>query len=595
LLIVALLAIAVMAVPAFGQAAQNCIQNEWNLSQGHSSTCTSASCSLGCTANDVSIAVVQNTRDITGAQIAQCQGGNTFSFIADFEIKTTSKSSRSNIGLYIAETGTTVADALSVNNTCADNIIPPPPGFVNTNTDGKHPTIGADGRFPCAGSSSVNCGTDYFDELDQAPASGSADNCGDSSSTDAGGFGTGTQKVTLEIDNFQCPDPNDPNLPTCTVNGVTGKCAVLPNCTSWQVPGQTTFCMGPTGAQSYPTHLVNGKQAGEAVPGTSSKCNCGVITLPIIAQKPSVTVKKGCTTADSPAPANPDPSAPAGTNSACSSGTEGQDEVTYTVEIDNTSNFGSISVTSLTDSVYGDIGATCPGGSQATLCTADSTACILPQIIAQSGSYTCTFTAHKYGDPGTGAGQATVTDTVSAAGTSSGGGFGPSTSNSVLVTPLEAQATGGVVKGFNGVNNVCVTGTYAVEVDNTSANIAGTCVSGKCTTGKVGAACSTNTGCDFTVDEGETLSALSDDAYGDITSVHSNVKATTCSLPQPIAAGGKYNCTFDGQFCSAPVNNCISQTDKITATLVGDEATDTAFNPVSNQITVTECLTQTSP
>jgi len=135
-----------------------------------------------------------------------------------------------------------------------------------------------------------------------------------------------------------------------------------------------------------------------------------------------------------------------------------------------------------------------------------------------------------------------------------------------------------------------------VEVDNTSSNIAGVCdtaVTHKCTAGKVGAACSTNANCDFTVEESETLSALTDTAYGDITAVAGNVKATTCSLTQSIAAGGKYNCTFDGQFCSAPdAQGCISQTDKITATVVGDEASDTAFNPVSNQITVTECLTQ---
>src|SRR6266568_6780866 len=75
-LIFALLAMAIAVTPAFGQAGvttQNCIQNEWNLSQGKSLTCTSSSCSLGCTANDVSIAQVVNTRDITGAQIAQCQ------------------------------------------------------------------------------------------------------------------------------------------------------------------------------------------------------------------------------------------------------------------------------------------------------------------------------------------------------------------------------------------------------------------------------------------------------------------------------------------------------------------------------------------
>src|SRR5262249_50860132 len=347
------------ATLAFAQApAHNCIQNEWNLSQGNALNCTSSSCSLGCTANDVSIAKVQNVRDLQGNTIQNCNGGGTFNFIADFEIKTTSKSSRSNIGLYIAETGTTVADALSVNNTCADNVIPPPTGFTNTNTDGKHPVKGANGHFPCPGAPSIQCGTDYFDSLDQATTS-PADNCGDTSSTDNVGFGTRTQKVTLETDGFQCPDPSNVNLPTCTVNGVTGPCAVLPNCTSWQVPGQTTTCVTTPGQQGYPFNNSFNPARPEAVPGTSSKCNCGVITLPVIVQRPSIVVQKECTTAATAGPrqfdaGNPSavpPVAPTQSPVACNSGVEGGDTVTYHVQVTNQSNFGTVTISSLTDSV----------------------------------------------------------------------------------------------------------------------------------------------------------------------------------------------------------------------------------------------------
>jgi len=58
--------------------------------------------------------------------------------------------------------------------------------------------------------------------------------------------------------------------------------------------------------------------------------------------------------------------------------------------------------------------------------------------------------------------------------------------------------------------------------------------------------------------------------------------ATTCSVSQTIAVGGNYKCTFDAQFCSAvDINTCISHTNTVTATLVGDEAGNASFNPAS--------------
>src|SRR5437667_9196793 len=108
LLIFALLALAILATPAF--AADTCIQNEYNLSQGVSATGTTGSTKLNCTANDVRIAQVQNIRDpATGSTITTCIEGDTFNFLADFEILTTSSQARENIGLYIATASTTQA------------------------------------------------------------------------------------------------------------------------------------------------------------------------------------------------------------------------------------------------------------------------------------------------------------------------------------------------------------------------------------------------------------------------------------------------------------------------------------------------------
>ena len=610
------LAMGVMPTSAFAQGApaQNCIQNEWNISQGSSSTCTSGSCSLNCTANDVSIAQVVNIRDLNGNQLVNCTENDQFNFIADFKVLTTSKSTRSNIGLYIAETGTTVNDALSVNNTCADNIIPPPPGFVNRNTTGKKPYMGLPATFQCAGAATgVKCGTDWYDELDQATTT-PADSCGDSSSTDDGGGVAGQQIITLEIDGFTCPNPATGNLPTCTVNGVTGTCAVLPNCTSWQVPGKTDICVGTPGAQSFP--LNNG--VPEAVPGDKSKCNCEVITLPILVQTPVINVLKGCTSVDSPAPTTAVAGVPSGTNLNCSSGTEGADEVTYTVEVDNQSNTGYITLANLTDSAYGNIAGSCPSAT----CTADSTTCVATgQQIADKGSYSCTFTAHKSGDPTA----ATVTNHATASGgTQFAGNWGPQNSDIVTVTPTEAPSAATVTKSLGTPNftAACVTANFSVDVKNTSGT---------------GATAGTGTNA-VTYDETETLTALSDSVFGNIATpgtLGTGVLSTNCTVPQTITAGNDYTCQFSAQFCSTgttlqtleefgtgvcstgntttpgtctnpgattPVGGCtsnaacdlsclgVTHTNSITATMNGDEGAGDLLTPTANLLTTNVCI-----
>src|SRR5438552_16743333 len=73
-LIFALLAMAILAAPAF---AQTCLQDEYNKVQKQK---------LNCTANDVRIAKVTNIRDpLTGNTLTSCIGGSTFNFLADFE------------------------------------------------------------------------------------------------------------------------------------------------------------------------------------------------------------------------------------------------------------------------------------------------------------------------------------------------------------------------------------------------------------------------------------------------------------------------------------------------------------------------------
>src|SRR6266550_3092340 len=133
-LICVLLALAILATPAF--AGNTCLQDEYN---------NVAKQKLNCTANDVRVAEATNIRDLNGAPLTTCFEGTTFSFIADFEIVSSSTSSRSNIGLYFATDNQT--SALAKGGSCVDNIIPP-------------------ANHACAGAPSVTCGSDVHNEFD---------------------------------------------------------------------------------------------------------------------------------------------------------------------------------------------------------------------------------------------------------------------------------------------------------------------------------------------------------------------------------------------------------------------------------------------
>jgi hypothetical protein len=563
------------ATLTFGQA-DNCIQNEFNVSQGASRTSTAAKNRLNCTANDVRIAKVLNVRDAaTGAALPSCSTGVPFDFIADFQIVTTASSTRSNIGLYIAETGTTTADALSVNNTCADNVIPPPANLSSLTI----PVTGnTNAQFFCNGSSGQLCGTNYFDEYDPHP-----DSCGDSSSNDNGGAAA-TQIVTLLIKGFSCPSPV--GLPTCTVGGKTGPCAVLPNCTSWQIPGGVIQCTAPSGQQSYDVDQPT------AVPADKSKCNCETIPLPIIIQSPTISVAKTCTTANETDAAN------------CTLTPEGG-TVTYNITITNTSNFGSVTIDQICDSAFGNLGTvsgftpscatgnTAAGGTQAgrSALVSGQNGCIVPQTLTAAGTtgatYTCSFQANQIEN-------VTVDDTVSTNGLGQDGTT-PVTGSStqVEVVSHEANTTGLITKGVDSTRSACVTVRYKAQVKNTSA--AGT-------------------------DETLNLSSVSDNTFGSITTLHGTggtgtVVGTTCgvaaglgtlagtgagTLPVTLNPGGTYPastfnsgfCNFDGVLCGTTgTTGCtigFSDTDNLSATLTDDEGAAVTLTP--GQATVNACI-----
>jgi hypothetical protein len=516
-------------------SAQTCLQEEYN---------TVNKQKLNCTANDVRIAQVTNIRDpLTGNKLTSCQSGQTFNFLADFTIVTTSSQARENIGLYIA----TASETTALTGKCVDNIISP-----------KHQCPNA-----LAG---VSCGSDNYHETDPSP-----DTCGDTSANDSSPTGgAGTEIVTLEIDNFVCQAADGVNVQ-------------LPNCTSWQIPGGTIQCVSAPPTYPYP---FNGTQA-EAIPGSPSKCNCGIIPLGITVQKPSINVAKGCNTSTTASPDPPDFSNLGAPNpSNCILRPEGG-QVTYTVDmVNDKSNFGNVIIDQICDTAYGTVwqsgtftGQNCAAGSVIGG-TITSTTCNSLTPIAFGGSETCTFTVNQ-------AESTTVDNTATVSGHGSNAGtFGPTSSNQVEVVSNEAPTTGTISKTFSGNTDGCATVRYNVQVTNTSGS--GT-------------------------DETLRLSGLSDSPFGSITSVHDDVVGTTCgvavgqpglgtlsgvtasstnggALPTTILVNnGAYSCQFVGKFCSAlDSNGCFTHSNTVSAALTGDEGEVVSLTP--GALNVKECL-----
>jgi hypothetical protein len=543
LFVFVLLAMAILAAPAFAQTAtaQTCIQNEYNLSQGVSATGTTGSTKVNCTANDVSIAQVKNITDpVTGNPITTCFQGSTFNFVADFEVKTTSSQARENIGLYIATNSQTQA----LTGSCDDAII--------TAKESAQ-----------------------YHETDPLP-----DNCGDTQSSDSSpAFGAGTEDVKLEIDGFLCQAPAGSST------------LVLPNCTSWQIPGGTIQCVSTDG--SYPFNGPNGTPT--AVPGTKSKCNCGLISLPITPVTATAIVQKACTTTKTPGPANFAQNPTSQSPTLCDAGPEGS-TVTYTVSVTNTSTAGGVVIDQVCDSAYGSIYddgtfSACKAGTSGI--TALNGNCPMGPLAAagQAGATgTCTFSA-KVGENLAG-----LNDIVTVAGHSSVNTTSQFTqgSNQVTVTSTDAPSAATVTKQFIATEAGCATARYEVDVKNTSSP-----------------------------DETLTLSALNDSPYGDLTKCTNalcannsggngtfQILGTNCGLAtavgtllsNPGVGGGAfgtitptstYTCQFDGQFCSALTSGCITNKDTVTATLAGDESEAVDTTGSKNSVNLQECFNAT--
>src|SRR6266852_5314345 len=269
---------------------------------------------LGCTAGDVSITGASDPRDPSGSPLGTCVSGSSFNLIVDFTVVSQSDKTRSNVGLYLGTipVGQTGSSALS--GTCDDNILALPHNRLSPFTS------------PCT-TGSVCLGDQNYTELDGAPAT---DNCGDAATKS-------THIVTVELDGIVCP-----NVGTNVV--------ILPDCTTWQVPGSTIACFSDPNAgwQFQPT---------SAIPGSPSKCHCGQVSIPITPINPTISATK------TPNPATV--TEPSGTSK-------------YTVVVTNTT-AGAVDVTinQLCDDKFGNIATATTSPAQnpcaaGTLCPAGS-------------------------------------------------------------------------------------------------------------------------------------------------------------------------------------------------------------------------------
>jgi|GEM_PF-1329794 len=194
--------------------------------------------------------------------------------------------------------------------------------------------------------------------------------------------------------------------------------------------------------------------------------------------------------------------------------------VDFTVRVDNTSAADDVTINSLTDTIHGDL------NGQGT--------CTVPQTIAPTGFYLCTFSAAVSGDPGD-----SETDTVTASGMDDDGNP-VSDNDDATVTITDVPSSIVVTKTASPTSLPEPGGTvdFTVRVDNTSA-----------------------------VDD-VTINSLTD-------TIHGNLDGQgACSVPQVITVGGFYECTFSASVTGTPG---YSETDTVTAS-----GTDDDGGPVSD-------------
>jgi hypothetical protein len=280
-------------------------------------------------------------------------------------------------------------------------------------------------------------------------------------------------------------------------------------------------------------------------PDTKSKCVCNDnFTVPVLVEHPNIGVEKEA----DPTQLN-----------------EPGGDVTYTVTVSNPAQAASVTITQLTedDNNDGTVDFTYTDSSTPSL----SDICTSTTIPA-GGSVTCTFTRTVSGNAGQ-----NIVDKACVSGTDSNGGAVGPTCATATVSIKGVNPTANVTKTFNSLQ--CATVRYHVNVENTD------------------------------LVEPLDLSALSDEPFGSIATVHDNILGTTCgvtnglgtlagtgngagTLPATIDVGEKYECDFDAYFCGS------SNTNTVTATLTDNDYHCSAYDDFNFAcLTNADCAAQT--
>jgi len=326
---------------------------------------------------------------------------------------------------------------------------------------------------------------------------GDGDTCGD--------LNADTYSITFTIPNVLCNDLDDDGF----LN--------LPNCTSWHSNQGTACDISDPFATS---------DAVDFHPDTKSKCVCDdTFQVPVIVETATLTVVKSASPTSVP---------------------ETGGQVTYTVQITNEADVVSVTIDSIIDDLYGNIGAGDPAGVTDNTCPD-----LIDDVLAPNGGTTCSFKATVSGDSGQ-----TVTDTVDVCGTDSAGHTDVCGHDDADVDITDVSGTPTLTKTAQSTS-CAVDVSYQVVVSNNSA-----------------------------IDT-LTVNALSDDKFGDITTVQGSVISTDCATGGTIAKGSNYTCSFVGRISSTSCS--FTHTDKVTGTVTDDDGVqsspfDTATVTVSTSM-----------
>ncbi len=195
----------------------------------------------------------------------------------------------------------------------------------------------------------------------------------------------------------------------------------LPWATTWRQTGANQVCTS----------------TNDAYPGSPSKCNEGNLNIDIFLETASIDVTKSV---------------------APQTVTELGGSVVYTVDVKNLATVNTVTLDTLTDSIYGDITTTGHNGITATTCI------VGPPAILAGQTYTCTFTVSM---PQGNAGQ-TLTDTVTACGTDSQNHPNLCDNDNATVTYTDVFTDPTLTKTASSLNALQVDVNFTVTVTNNS-------------------------------------------------------------------------------------------------------------------------------